>query len=91
MKGQTISFKVTPKARQSGNFLSLVHPQITIVAATGFAMVWALVALGLGTTSHSATGVVSNILWGGNNCLAMAGIIGAALWVPRATTESAVS
>ena len=91
MKGQTISFKVTPKARQSGNFLSLVHPQITIVAATGFAMVWALVALGLGTTSHSATGVVSNILWGFNNCLAMAGIIGAALWVPRATTESAVS
>lgn len=91
IKGQTISFKVTPKVRQSGNFLSLVRPQIAIVAATGLAMVWALLALGLGITSHSATGVVSNILWGFNNCLAMAGIIGAALWVPRTTTESAVS
>jgi len=91
MKGQTISFKVTPKVRQSGNFLALVRPQIAIVAVTGIAMVWALITLGLGTTSHSATGVVSNILWGFNNCLAMAGIIGAALWVPRATTESAVS
>lgn len=90
-RGKTISFKVTPKVRQSGNFLSLVRPQIAIVVATGVAAVWAFVALGLGTTQHSATGVVSNVLWGFNNCLAMAGIIGAALWVPSANDESDLS
>ena len=88
VRGRTISFKVTPKVRQSGNFLTLVRPQIAIVAATVVAMVWACIALGLGGTSHSGTGVVSNVLWGLNNCMAMAGIISAALWVPNATDES---
>lgn len=87
-RGKTISFKVTPKVRQSGNFLALVRPQLAIVGATLLATVWAVAALGLGTTSHSATGVVSNVLWGLNNCLAMAGIIGAALWLPGETDES---
>lgn len=87
-KGDQISFKVTPKVRQSGNFLALVRPQIAIVAATCVAAIWAIGALTLGTTSHSATGVVSNVLWGFNNCIAMAGIIGAAFWVPDATEES---
>lgn len=82
-KGQTISFKVTPKVRQSGTFLALVRPQIAVVALTGLAALWGLGALGFGTTDHSATGVVSNILWGLNNCLAMAGIIAAALWQPE--------
>ena len=83
-KGQTISFKVTPKVRQSGNFLALVRPQIAIVALTAGASIWALGALAIGASDHSATGVVSNILWGINNCLAMLGIISAALWKPAA-------
>ncbi|AGI67015.1 putative glycosyl transferase [Octadecabacter antarcticus 307] len=82
LRGQEISFKVTPKVRQSGNFLTLVQPQIAIVLLTGIAAIWSLGALTLGTTSHSTTGVVSNVLWGFNNCLAMAGIISAALWLP---------
>lgn len=82
LRGQKISFKVTPKVRQSGNFLGLVKPQIAIVVLTGLAAIWAIFALAFGTTNHSATGVVSNVLWGFNNCLAMAGIIAAALWVP---------
>lgn len=88
LRGQQISFKVTPKVRQSGNFLGLVKPQIAIVALTGLAAIWAIGALTFGTTNHSATGVVSNVLWGFNNCLAMAGIIAAALWVPDASDES---
>ncbi|MGJ8624493.1 MAG: glycosyltransferase family 2 protein [Yoonia sp.] len=83
LRGQTISFKVTPKVRQSGNFLTLVKPQIAIVVLTALAAVWAILAMTIGTTSHSASGVISNILWGFNNCLAMAGIIGAALWQPE--------
>ena len=81
-RGEKISFKVTPKARQSGNFLRLVRPQIAIVALTVVASVWAIGALVVGGTTHSAGGVVANVLWGLNNCLAMAGIIAAALWRP---------
>lgn len=88
LRGEQISFKVTPKVRQSGNFLGLVKPQIAIVILTGVAAIWAVGALTLGTTNHSATGVVSNVLWGFNNCLAMAGIIAAALWVPDTNDES---
>lgn len=88
LRGEQISFKVTPKVRQSGNFLGLVKPQIAIVILTGVAAIWAVGALTLGTTNHSATGVVSNVLWGFNNCLAMAGIIAAALWVPETNDES---
>jgi cellulose synthase (UDP-forming) len=84
LKGSQISFKVTPKVRQSGNFLALVKPQIAVVALTALAGLWAIGALATDTTPHSVTGVVSNILWGFNNCLAMLGIIGAALWLPRA-------
>jgi cellulose synthase (UDP-forming) len=88
VKGQTISFKVTPKVRQSGNFLALVRPQIAIVVLTILAGIWGLTALTFGTTSHSASGVISNILWGLNNCLAMAGIIAAALWVPNSDSDT---
>ncbi|MDA9207298.1 glycosyltransferase [Octadecabacter sp.] len=88
MRGQEISFKVTPKVRQSGNFLGLVKPQIAIVGLTGLAAIWAIGALVFDTSNHSAPGVVSNVLWGFNNCLAMAGIIAAALWVPSTNDES---
>jgi cellulose synthase (UDP-forming) len=43
---------------------------------------WAVVALRMGGTSHTLTGVVTNMLWGLNNCFAMWGIIAAALWQP---------
>ncbi len=82
-KGENISFPVTPKVRQAGNFLTLVRPQITVVALTLIGVVWAIGALIIGGTHHSTSGVVANILWGLNNCVAMAGIIGAALWVPE--------
>lgn len=81
-RGEKISFKVTPKVRQSGNFLALVRPQIAVIVLTLAGAVWAMVALFTGGTPHSASGVVANLLWGLNNCLAMSGIIFAALWQP---------
>lgn len=87
-RGQKISFPVTPKVRQSGNFLRLVRPQIAVVVLTLVGAIWAIGALILGGTPHSISGVVANILWGLNNCFAMAGIIGAALWVPANAEES---
>jgi cellulose synthase (UDP-forming) len=86
-RGQKISFPVTPKVRQSGNFLRLVRPQIAILVLTMISTIWAIGALSFGDTPHSISGVVANILWGLNNCLAMAGIIKAALWVPPSVEE----
>lgn len=86
-RGQNISFKVTPKVRQSGSFLQLVKPQITVIALTIFGTIWAFGALMIGDTSHSASGVVANTLWGINNCIAMAGMVSAALWQPPTPQE----
>ncbi|MDB6454761.1 glycosyltransferase [Falsirhodobacter sp. 20TX0035] len=82
-RGQKISFPVTPKDRQSGTFLRLVRPQIAVIVLTAVSAVWAVTWLLLGHGSWSVTGVVTNILWGINNCLAMAGMIRAALWNPE--------
>lgn len=80
--GRKISFPVTPKDRQLGRHLRLVRPQIAVVALTVAALAWGIVALLRGDTMHTVTGVVTNALWGLNNCLAMSGIIRAALWTP---------
>ncbi|MEM5472105.1 glycosyltransferase [Hoeflea sp. AS60] len=81
-RGQKISFPVTPKDRQSGNFLSIVRPQLAVIVLTVASSMWAVGALLIGETQHSTTGVVTNILWGINNCVAMAGMVTAALWTP---------
>lgn len=82
LRGQKISFPVTPKVRQTGQFLRLVRPQLAVIGLTLAGAVWALGALAIGGTEHTLTAVVTNILWGLNNCLAMAGIVAAALWQP---------
>ncbi|WP_378946820.1 glycosyltransferase [Paracoccus sp. R86501] len=87
LRGQRIVFKVTPKDRSAGRFLKLVRPQLAVVGLTAAGVVWGLGALLMADTSHSVTGVVTNALWGLNNCIAMAGIIRAALWQPPATTD----
>ncbi|WP_435168369.1 glycosyltransferase family 2 protein [Falsirhodobacter sp. 1013] len=87
-RGQKISFPVTPKDRQSGTFLRLVRPQLAVIVLTLVSGVWALAWLLMGYGSWSTTGVVTNILWGINNCMAMAGMIRAALWNPEPDTEA---
>ncbi|SOH94844.1 cellulose synthase (UDP-forming) [Monaibacterium marinum] len=82
-RGQKISFPVTPKVRQSGNFLRLVRPQLFVIGVTIVAGIWGSAALLIDSMPHSPSGVVANLLWGLNNCFAMAGIIGAAMWVPK--------
>lgn len=84
LSGRRISFPVTPKDRQEGRHLRLVRPQIAVVALTLASLLWGCAALAWADTGHSVTGVVTNALWGLNNCLAMAGIIRAAMWKPEA-------
>nr|WP_237693225.1 cellulose synthase catalytic subunit [Octadecabacter algicola] len=86
-RGEKVTFKVTPKVRQSGNFLGLVWPQIGVLVLTGLGAVYAIGALISGATDHSISGVVANIMWGVNNCLAMAGMIAAAMWQPTKTEK----
>ncbi|MGR3249396.1 MAG: glycosyltransferase [Paracoccus sp. (in: a-proteobacteria)] len=81
--GRKISFPVTPKDRQLGNHLRLVRPQIALVLLTLASLAWGVGALIWADTDHSVTGVVTNALWGVNNCLAMSGIIRAAQWRPE--------
>ncbi|MDH2327351.1 glycosyltransferase [Cereibacter sp. SYSU M97828] len=85
LSGQKISFPVTPKDRQSGRFLHLVRPQLAIVVLTVASVVWASGWLIAGRGDWTLAGVVTNGLWGLNNCMAMGGMIAAALWQPEET------
>lgn len=80
---QKIKFPVTPKERQTGNFLHLVYPQMAIMAVTVLAFGWAAVALGLGIGHYTLGGLIANGLWGLNNILAMSIMVRAALWQPE--------
>lgn len=82
LRGQKISFPVTPKQRQTGRHLSIVRPQIAVVFLTLSGLVLAVgLQLG-GFRTYSTAGLLSNAFWGLNNVFAMLGIIRAAFWRP---------
>lgn len=74
-----ITFKVTPKQRQSGNFLPLVWPQILFVVATAAGIAWQGAQL-LAGAPLSLTGFLINSFWGMYNILALSVIIKAAVY-----------
>jgi Glycosyltransferases, probably involved in cell wall biogenesis len=74
-----ITFKVTPKQRQSGNFLPLVWPQMLFIAATGAGIVYQAIRLSLGAPL-SITGFTINSIWGIYNILSLSVIVRAALY-----------
>jgi len=82
LKGEKISFPVTPKDRQEGSFLHLVIPQLSIIVLTTLGIIYAWWQYSMGQVSFSIDGVLLNTFWGLNNILAMSGIIAAALWKP---------
>lgn len=83
LNNHKIKFPVTPKERQTGNFLHLVYPQLAIMIATVLAFGWAALALGLGIGHYTLGGLIANGLWGLNNILAMSIMVRAALWQPE--------
>lgn len=83
IRKQKIKFPVTPKERQTGNFLHLVYPQLAVMIATVAAFLWAAVALTLGYGSYTLGGLIANGLWGLNNILAMSIMVRAAMWKPE--------
>lgn len=88
LRGKKISFPVTSKERQDGNFISLVWPQATILLLTAIGIVYAWLQFALGHPRFDLAGLLINSFWGLNNILALSGIVLAAFWRPVMETES---
>ncbi len=82
MKGEKISFPVTPKDRQEGNFLHLLVPQLSIIGLTSVGILFAWWQVATGHIGYSVDGVLLNTFWGLNNIIALSGIVFAAMWRP---------
>jgi len=74
-----ITFKVTPKQRQSGNFLLLVWPQILFVLITVIAILFHTTKIILGENVEM-TGFIINTFWGIYNIVMLQSIIRAAVY-----------
>jgi cellulose synthase (UDP-forming) len=79
--GRKLSFVVTPKERQKGNFLPLVKTQVAVIALTAAGIAFAALALLLGWRSD-IFGVSVNAFWGCYNIFQLAVIVRAARYVP---------
>jgi cellulose synthase (UDP-forming) len=83
LRRKAIRFHVTPKTRQAGTFLSLVHPQLVAIGLTlvGLAYGGTLVATGV---RANLAGFLTNVFWGLNNVLSLSAIVRASLRKPSA-------
>lgn len=77
-----IRFQVTPKQRQAGIYLSLIIPQLTVVALTIIGIVWSLYRLATGTLDDPWAHLV-NGAWSVYNLALLSVIIRAAVWQPE--------
>ncbi len=80
--GKPLKFKVTPKQRQSGIYLKLVWPQITIVVLNVMGMLWCLYRVATGQIDD-ATVYIINAAWSVYNIALLWSIIHAAVWRPK--------
>jgi cellulose synthase (UDP-forming) len=83
IRGKKISFPVTPKQRQEGNYFGLVWPQIAVIGLTVTAFAWCAFRLFTVGGGYTLGGLIANGLWGLNNILAMSIMVRAAFWKPE--------
>ena len=83
LRRKPIRFHVTPKTRQAGTFLSLVRPQLVLIALTMAGLAYSGTLLATGVRSN-VTGFLTNLLWSLNNVLLLSVIVVAALRKPAA-------
>jgi cellulose synthase (UDP-forming) len=83
--GRPIKFQVTPKQRQSGIYLRLVWPQLTIVALTILGMLWCIYRFAIGQLENPWLYLL-NGLWAVYNLSLFWVIIRAAVWQPKSTS-----
>lgn len=82
LKGEQIKFPTTPKERQAGTYPELVRPQLAIIVLTVAGIVVHTIGLVLGVFTN-LQGFIVNVLWAGNNVVAMSRMVRAAYWRPR--------
>lgn len=88
LRGQKIKFHVTPKARQEGNHLGLVLPQLAVIVLTVVGLLQAAWRVFVGNAGHELPSLVLNTAWGLNNVLALLPMVRAALWQPLPPPET---
>jgi len=82
VRGQRISFAVTPKDRASGRYLKLVRWQILLLVANSIALVYGWILFTHGTVDYTLGAMIVNTFWSLNNMTSLAIIIRAATWQP---------
>ncbi|HEY9638048.1 MAG TPA: glycosyltransferase family 2 protein [Coleofasciculaceae cyanobacterium] len=83
--GRSIKFQVTPKQRQSGIYLQLVLPQLTIFALTILGMIWCIYRFATGTLENPWLYLL-NAAWAIYNLSLFWVIIQAAIWQPKSVS-----
>ncbi len=79
--GRKLGFVVTPKTRQRANALTLIWPQVTIMALLVIAILSGFIRLSLGWTTDLGA-VVVNVLWASYSLAMLSVVIRAARWRP---------
>ena len=82
LMGRKISFKVTPKQRQSGVYLGLIRVQLVVFVLTILGITWGLLRLLLGNAVDPWAYTV-NVGWSIYHMALLWGIIRAAYWQPE--------
>lgn len=82
LRGQRISFTVTPKDRASGRYLKLVRWQILLLAVNAVALVYGWALFAQGASGYTLGAMIVNTFWSVNNMTALGVIIRAAIWKP---------
>jgi cellulose synthase (UDP-forming) len=84
--GKKIGFPVTPKMRQSGNFIRQVSWQIGFIALSVIAMAYSGFRL-LFVDSDNPGAWLVNTFWSLSNMVAVSGIVIASFWSPEDQTD----
>jgi cellulose synthase (UDP-forming) len=79
--GEKLTFKVTPKSRQSGVFLNLVIPQLAITVLLVLSSLYGLLGLALGWRQDT-TGVIINVIWAAYDIWMLSVVLKAAVYSP---------
>jgi cellulose synthase (UDP-forming) len=85
LSGQPLKFVVTPKARQSGNYINLVRPQVILCGLTLVGMLWALYRFSIGALPQPEVYLL-NSFWAIYNMTLLWSVIRAARWQPPQST-----
>ncbi len=80
--GKSIKFQVTPKQRQSGLYLGLVLPQLSVFILTILGMTWSIYRFLIGDLNIPINHLV-NAAWSIYNLSLLWAIIHAAIWKPK--------